>query len=115
MMLRIGVTGGIGSGKSSVCEIFSHLGIPVFHADLEARKLYGTHEGLKQQILNYFGADVYENGILNRQKLSQIVFSDPDKLRALNGMVHPIIFDLYESWCKQNNNHVYTRRTSKNT
>lgn len=88
-MLRIGLTGGIGSGKSTVAHVFEVLGIPVYYADLEAKKMMNQDEELKQQIIDTFGTASYENGILNRRHLASIVFADKEKLELLNSMVHP--------------------------
>lgn len=88
-MLRIGITGGIGSGKSTVAHVFEVLGIPVYYADIEAKKMMNSDEELKQQIIREFGNAAYENGILNRRHLASIVFANKEKLAVLNALVHP--------------------------
>lgn len=88
-MLRIGLTGGIGSGKTTVARIFEALGIPVFYADDEAKRLMNEDEQLKKSIIDSFGEESYSNGQLNRKYISEQVFNDPYKLELLNSVVHP--------------------------
>ncbi len=100
-MLRIGLTGGIGSGKSTVAGIFEVLGIPVSYADKEARLLMNEHEELKRQIILHFGADAYAGGKLNRSWMAGQVFSDPEKLERLNSLVHPVTIREGEAWMQE--------------
>lgn len=88
-MLRIGITGGIGSGKSTVAHVFEVLGIPVYYADREAKKMMNEDAELKEQIVQHFGADVYSNGLLNRKHLASLVFDNKERLALLNSLVHP--------------------------
>lgn len=88
-MLRIGLTGGIGSGKTTVARIFNVLGIPVYSSDDAAKRLMVEDEELKNKIINSFGNEAYKNGELDRKYLSQIVFNDPEKIELLNSFVHP--------------------------
>lgn len=88
-MLKIGLTGGIGSGKTTVAMIFEILGVPVYYADAASKRLYQTDTALIAAIKSHFGEDIYTNDILNRTKLASIVFNDPDKLVLLNQLVHP--------------------------
>jgi len=90
MILRIGLTGGIGSGKSTVAAIFEVLGIPVYYADAAAKNIMNNNPELKEKIIQRFGADSYKNGELNRSYLGQQVFKDKEKLALLNSFVHPI-------------------------
>ncbi len=99
-MLRIGITGGIGSGKTTVARIFEVLGIPVYYADDAAKRLMNEDEELQQKIIENFGAAVYENNLLNRTKLASIVFNDPLKLAKLNSLVHPVTLADAETWMK---------------
>lgn len=97
--LRIGVTGGIGTGKSTVCRILEVLGYPVFYADDEAKKVMTEDEELISQIKAAFGDQVYaEDGQINRKLLSEIVFKDEDKLNLLNSFVHPATIRAYTKW-----------------
>lgn len=85
----IGLTGGIGSGKSTVLKMFQELGAKAFIADIEAKKLMNSDIELKQQIVDLFGEDSYENNELNRTFIASVVFSDKEKLAKLNSLVHP--------------------------
>ena len=100
-MLKIGLTGGIGSGKSTVAKVFQTLGIPVYYADDAAKELMNNNEGLKQQIILHFGEDVYENKVLNRKLLAQKVFNNPTQLHLLNSLVHPAIIQASKDWFAQ--------------
>lgn len=97
-MLKIGITGGIGSGKSTVSNIFKILGIPVFDADSEAKKLMEDNEIVKQQLIEEFGEAVFTEGKLNRKYLSSIVFVDAYKLEKLNAIVHPAAIEAGLNW-----------------
>jgi dephospho-CoA kinase len=98
-MLKIGITGGIGSGKSTVCRIFELLGIPVYYADAMAKDIMNRDPELKEQVKQHFGADSYDsNGLLNRQRLGNIVFNDQEKLQLLNSLVHPATIRDSEQW-----------------
>lgn len=97
-MLKIGLTGGIGSGKSTVAEIFKVLGIAVFDADAAAKNIMNEDDQLKERIIQTFGTDTYTDGVLNRQVLGGIVFKDPLKLEQLNALVHPATIAAAERW-----------------
>lgn len=100
-MLKIGLTGGIGSGKTTVAKIFETLGIPVYYADQEAKILMQTNPFLIQAIKNHFGEAAYVEGKLNRSFLSEIVFQDRSKLDLLNSLVHPFTIEDGKNWMKQ--------------
>lgn len=102
-MLRIGLTGGIGSGKSTVAKIFETLGIPVYYADDASKRLLNEDEPLKQMIRQHFGEAVYSNGILNRKELAAQVFDNAEKLALLNSIVHPATIKDAEEWMKAQN------------
>lgn len=97
-MLRIGITGGIGSGKSTVAHVFEVLGIPVYYADREAKKMMNEDEELKYQIVQEFGTASYENGLLNRKHLASVVFANKEKLSVLNSIVHPATIRHGKEW-----------------
>jgi dephospho-CoA kinase len=99
-MLRVGLTGGIGSGKSTVATIFEVLGIPVSFADLEAKRVMNEDPALKTQIMSQFGPDAYAGGALNRSWLAAQVFTDPAKLEILNSLVHPATIREGERWMR---------------
>lgn len=102
-MLRIGLTGGIGSGKSTVAHIFSVLGIPVYDADSASKRLMTEDEDLKKKIIENFGKDSYTDGSLNRKYLSAQVFGDSKKTDLLNSIVHPATIKDAEEWMKKQN------------
>ena len=100
-MLKIGLTGGIGSGKTTVARIFEVLGIPVYYADDAAKRMMNENEELKEKLQEHFGAGIYEDGRLNRQLLASLVFNDPQKLELLNSIIHPLTIADAEAWMKQ--------------
>jgi dephospho-CoA kinase len=100
-MLRIGITGGIGSGKSTVARIFGVLGIPVYYADVAAKQLMNEDPELKAQMIQHFGSNAYEDGKLNRSYISSLVFNNKEKLDLLNSIVHPATIRNSEDWMKQ--------------
>ena len=101
-MLKIGVTGGIGSGKSSVCNEFASLGIPVYDSDARAKFLMNQDTALKEAISHHFGSKAYtENGKLDRAYLSSIVFNNSDQLSVLNRLVHPVVMRDSKEWFTQ--------------
>lgn len=97
-MLKVGITGGIGSGKTTACQMFEELGIPVYYADERAKYLMQHEHFLIEQLKKNFGDEVYENGKLNRTYLAQKVFGDETKLALLNSIVHPAVFRDTERW-----------------
>lgn len=100
-MLKIGITGGIGSGKSTVAQIFEVLGIPVYYADQAARVLMNENPHLREQIIQAFGPEAYSNGQLNRQYLASQVFTVKARLDQLNALVHPATIADGAQWMKQ--------------
>jgi len=98
-MLKVGITGGIGSGKTTVCRIFETLDIPVYYADDRAKVLMVENEKLILQIKDLFGEDAYtQEGQLNRQLIASVVFQDKKKLNQLNQIVHPAVWEDGEKW-----------------
>lgn len=97
-ILRVGLTGGIGSGKSTVAQIFEVLGIPVSSADLETKRLMNEDPGLRAAIIAAFGPDAYTDGSLNRAWMATQVFSNPARLDTLNALVHPATIRDGERW-----------------
>jgi dephospho-CoA kinase len=102
-MLKVGITGGIGSGKTTVSQVFETLGIPVYYADLEARKLIQTNDVLKREIINVFGEGAYKNGIYQRQYIASIVFNSTEKRDLLNALIHPATIRHVAQWMKSQN------------
>jgi dephospho-CoA kinase len=99
-MLKVGLTGGIGSGKSTVAKIFETLGIPVYYADEAARHLMNTDPGIREAIIQHFGDDSYTEGHLNRKYIASVVFNDAEKLELLNSITHPSTIRDAEEWIK---------------
>ncbi|MBE9601791.1 dephospho-CoA kinase [Pedobacter sp. MC2016-24] len=101
-MLKIGITGGIGSGKTTVCRIFETLGIPVFYADTVAKQIMVTDPILVAGVKQAFGEDSYlADGTLNNKHIAGIVFNNALELEKLNGLVHPAVFRAFDSWIQQ--------------
>lgn len=94
-----GVTGGIGSGKSTVCAILQNMGFPVFYADTESKLLCDTDKLLKQELQHAFGNSIYtSSGLLNRQAFASIIFSDNEKLQIANQIIHPAVRKAFQNW-----------------
>ncbi len=100
-MIRIGLTGGIGSGKSTVARVFEVLGIPVYYADEATRQLMNTDAALKKEIISNFGEESYSNGQLNRPYIASIVFNNKEKLELLNALTHPATIRHANDWMQQ--------------
>ena len=101
----VGLTGGIGSGKSTVAKILLKLGFPVYNSDKRAKWLMNNDSILKNNISSIFGENSYINGVLNTNFISNIVFSDPDKIIQLNSLVHPSVSKDFDKWLKLNISH----------
>ena len=102
-MKVIGVTGGIGSGKTTTCKIFEHLEVPVYYADVRAKQLM-VQEPLKKKIIQAFGQNAYRNGQLDRAYLADQVFRSKELLSVLNGLVHPAVADDFDEWLERHEN-----------
>jgi len=103
-MIKVGITGGIGSGKSTVCRVFSAMGIPVFEADKVAKKLMNEDPEIREQLIYLFGDAVYlPDHTINRKYLAGIVFNDSSLLAKLNAIVHPVVRKNFENWCSTKN------------
>lgn len=100
-MLKIGLTGGIGSGKSTVAKIFEALDIPVYYADDAAKRLMNEDKEIKAALINHFGAESYINGQLNRPYISSLVFNNKEKLELLNFITHPATIRDANEWMKK--------------
>ncbi len=99
-MLKIGITGSIGAGKSTVAGIFKVLGVPVFDADATAKNILNSDPVLHEQIIAVFGSETYKNGLLDRKYLATLVFNNPDQLAKLNALVHPATINAANAWAK---------------
>lgn len=100
-MLKVGITGGIGSGKSVVCRVFATLGIPVFNADDAAKYLMSTDAALRTNIVALLGADAYTGNEPNKEKIAAIVYNQPQMLKQLNALVHPATIAYGRQWLQK--------------
>ena len=105
-MVKIGITGGIGSGKSIVSTLFQLHGIPVYNADEETKALNNTLPSIKEQLTKHFGENLYLNNELDKNKFAHIIFNDPEKLKLANSIIHPEVLKHFKQWCIQNSNHL---------
>ena len=100
-MIKIGITGGIGSGKSTICKVFELLGVPVYYADDEGKKILDSEE-VKERITKIFGADILaEDKMVDRKKMAALVFNEKGKLEKLNSIIHPAVGAHFEEWLKK--------------
>lgn len=100
-MIKVGLTGGIGSGKTTVANYFIELGVPVYFADNEAKKLMNSSTKIINKLIAKFGKEAYYNGELNRKYLASIVFHDRKKLNTINDIVHPEVLKHFRKWVKR--------------
>jgi len=98
MSVEVGITGGIGAGKTLVANIFRTFGIPVYNSDVEAKRLMNEDADLKEQIINLFGQKAYVKEVLNRTYLTEVVFKNQDNLTRMNNLVHPAVIKDYFNW-----------------
>ena len=97
-MYKVGITGGIGSGKSTVCAIFAEFGVAVYDSDSRAKRLMNEDNTLRERLVERFGSEVYCAEGLNRRYLAERVFGNPEELKALNAIVHPAVMDDFDRW-----------------
>lgn len=107
MMMKVGLTGGIGSGKSTIAKVFSTLGIPIYNSDERAKELIQSNAQVKQSIVAEFGEEAYLNGEYNREFIAQQAFNNAEKLAKLNSIVHPAVRADFESWCETHTSSPY--------
>lgn len=100
--LKVGITGGIGSGKTIVCKILETMGYPVFFSDRAAKELMHSDQELKKNLIELLGKDAYVDGVLNRTLIAQLVFSNPDLLAEINSIVHPQVRNAYTQFVESN-------------
>lgn len=110
--IKVGVTGAIGAGKTFVSSIFEKLGFPVFNSDIEAKKCMQSDVYLIEQIKVVFGDKVYENNILQKNILSEIIFNDNDKLKSLNHLIHPVVSKNFINWCGNQNSDIIIKEAA---
>ena len=97
-MMKVGITGGIGSGKSTVCRLFAQKGIAVYDSDAAAKRLMQEDGALRRQLAGRFGEGTFRNGVLDRAYIAGIVFADPQALADLNALVHPVVMRDFDAW-----------------
>ncbi|HKJ42569.1 MAG TPA: dephospho-CoA kinase [Sunxiuqinia sp.] len=101
-MKKIGITGGIGSGKSTICHLFSLLGVPVFNADQEAKRIMNTSSLVRSKMMLNFGNDIYlPDHTIDRKKLAGNIFNSPSLLEKVNGIIHPEVRKYFSDWCER--------------
>ncbi|MCL1943327.1 MAG: dephospho-CoA kinase [Candidatus Azobacteroides sp.] len=100
-MIKIGITGGIGSGKSVVSKLFEIMGIPVYIADIEAKKITASSPEIKKQLTALFGEDLYSDGMLNKQRFASMIFNDKKALEQANGIIHPEVRKDFNRWAER--------------
>lgn len=107
--LRIGITGGMGAGKSTICKIFGQLGVSIYDADSRAKFIMSNNQELKKAITENFGWDAYtRKDELNREYLAKVVFNSEEKLELLNNLVHPAVKNDYEQWAQDHRDEPYS-------
>lgn len=100
-MRHIGLTGGIGSGKSTIAAVLEHMGYPVFYSDVEAKKLYDAHPLVKKEMSFIFGADIYKEGTFQFSNLAERLFSDPLLKERVSKLLHPLVRERFSEWAGQ--------------
>jgi dephospho-CoA kinase len=106
-MIKVGITGGIGSGKSMICKVFLCLGVPVYHADIEAKVLMNTDSGIRNQLTDLLGEDIYTGDSLDRQKMAGLIFNNSGLLLHVNKIIHPRVTAHFQTWLTQHANQPY--------
>lgn len=101
-MIQVGITGGIGSGKSTISEIFSLCGVPVYIADKESKKLTNSSPIIREKLIKNFGDTIYANGVLNKSLLASYIFGDKNNLELVNSIIHPEVEKDYLNWVVNN-------------
>ena len=101
MTIKVGITGGIGSGKSTICEVFRLLGVPIFEADKVAKNLMNSNDEVIESLIRLFGKDIYtSNKELNRKKLAEIIFNNVIQLKKVNQIIHPAVRATFHKWAE---------------
>lgn len=106
-MIKVGITGGIGSGKTMVCKIFQELGIPVFYADDEAKNILDKDIDVKKELKRLFGENIYTKTGINKTRLASIIFNDNEALKQVNELIHPKVREYFNMWSQEHCNFPY--------
>jgi dephospho-CoA kinase len=106
-MIKVGITGGIGSGKSIICKVLETLDYPVYYADDKAKFLTNTNDEIISSLKNKFGDEIYSaNNLINRKKLAELIFINPENLKFVNQLIHPIVINDFLKWSSQQNSDI---------
>jgi len=101
-MIKVGITGGIGSGKTIICKVIETMGYPVYYADEKAKFLINTNKNIISALKNKFGDDIYSSvNLLNKERLAQLIFNHPENLQFVNQLVHPEVINDFLSWSEK--------------
>lgn len=100
-MLTLGITGGIGSGKSIISQLLRLMGVPVYISDEESKKLLATSPVLKEKLTQSFGEEIYKGGVLNKALFASYIFNDKEKLKLANSIIHPEVRNYFFKWLEQ--------------
>lgn len=100
-MIRIGITGGIGSGKTYVAHLLADLGVPVYNSDIRAKQLTITDSDIRQGLVTLLGNQVYQGETLNKELLASYLFSSKEHAARVNAIIHPVVFRDFDRWCEQ--------------
>ena len=103
-MIKIGITGGIGSGKSVVAQLFTVYGVPVYTADVESKRITATSPVIRERLAELFGDNLYDGNVLNKKRLAEIIFSDRKSLEAVNSIIHPEVIKDFNTWAERLDN-----------
>ena len=106
-MIKVGITGGIGSGKSVICQLFNRLGIPVYEADARAKALMTENQEIIDKLSSRFGSNIYKDGQLDRKMLAGIIFEDKQSIGFVNSLIHPAVEADFIAWSRQNQSEPY--------
>jgi len=103
-MIKTGITGGIGSGKSIVSEVMKVMNIPVYNADEASKNILKTNMSVQEQLRETLGESIFSGGELNKAQMASLIFNNPDLLAKVNAIIHPAVFDDFERWCNNHRN-----------
>lgn len=111
-MIRIGITGGMGAGKSVISEMMRCLGIPVYDADIASKKILNSNTKVKTQLIELLGEEIFSNGQLNRPLMAQLIFNNNELLLKTNAIIHPAVFEDFIAWSETQNKEVVACETA---
>lgn len=106
-MKKIGLTGGIGSGKSIISKCFSSIGVPIYNSDIEAKKLLNRSHAVQEQLISAFGKKIFTNGKIDKKKFSDAIYKNEESLKKSNEIIHPAVKSHFDNWVKINSKHDY--------